>query len=129
VLLALLAGAGLRISEALELLWRHVDLGTRTLHVVGSKTSAGVRAVDLTVTLRQELVALLATSRFTGPDDHVLATSTGRKQNPSNLRRDVLRPASRRRTSARQRRDRGDRGDHVSLTAQDIREPTLRVRR
>jgi hypothetical protein len=31
-----------------------------------------------------------AESGFTGPSDYVLATSTGRKLNPSNLRRDVL---------------------------------------
>ena len=32
-------------------------------------------------------------SPFTEPDDFVLTTSTGRKHNPSNLRRDVLAPA------------------------------------
>jgi integrase len=52
VLFGLLAGAGLRIGEALALRWQHVE-----------------------------------------PDDHVVTTSTGRKHNPSNLRRDVLRPA------------------------------------
>jgi integrase len=60
---------------------------------VESKTDAGVRSVDLTPALLQELVALLATSDFTGPDDYVVVTSTGRMHNPSNLRRDVLRPA------------------------------------
>src|SRR5439155_27335752 len=33
VLLGLLAGAGLRISEALALRWQHVDLPTGSLHV------------------------------------------------------------------------------------------------
>lgn len=33
LLLAILAGAGLRIGEALALRWQEVDLGTRSLHV------------------------------------------------------------------------------------------------
>jgi integrase len=93
VLLGVLAGAGLRIGEALALRWQHVDLATATLHVVDAKTAAGVRTVDLTEALREELVLWRAESRFVEPDDHVLTTSTGRKHNPSNLRRDVLTPA------------------------------------
>jgi integrase len=93
VLLGVLAGAGLRIGEALALRWRHVDLPTGTLHIVGSKTAAGVRSVDLTATLREELVLWKAATRYSEPDDYVLTTSSGRKQNPSNLRRDVLTPA------------------------------------
>lgn len=46
VLLAILAGGGLRIGEALSLRWQHVDLGTGTLHVVESKTDAGVRCTS-----------------------------------------------------------------------------------
>lgn len=93
VLLVLLAGAGLRIGEALALRWQHVDLATGTLHVVDAKTAAGVRSVDLTAALREELVLWRVESRVTGTGDYVIATSTGRKHNPSNLRRDVLRPA------------------------------------
>jgi integrase len=93
VLLGLLAGSGLRIAEALALRWRNVDLATGTLHVTDSKTHAGVREVDLTPALREELTLWRATSRFTEADDYVISTSTGRKHNPSNLRRDVLRPA------------------------------------
>lgn len=93
VLLALLGGAGLRIGEALALRWSHVDLATGTLHVVDAKTAAGVRSVDLTPALREQLVLWRAESRFTAPGDYVLTTSTGRKHSPSNLRRDVLRTA------------------------------------
>jgi integrase len=93
VLLGVLAGAGLRIGEALALRWRHVDLPTGTLHIVDSKTAAGVRSVDLTAALREELVLWRATTQHSKPDDYVLPTSTGRKHNPSNLRRDVLTPA------------------------------------
>lgn len=94
-LLSLLAGAGgPRIArEALSLRWRHIDFGTGTLHVVDSKTPAGVREVDLTPALQSELLLWAATTKYPGKDDYVFPTSTGRKHNPSNLRRDVLKKA------------------------------------
>jgi integrase len=90
LLLAVLAGTGLRIGEALALLWQHVDLGTGTLHVVDAKTPKGVREAHLTPALRQELTLWRVESAHTGSDDYVIATGTGGKHNPSNLRRDVL---------------------------------------
>jgi integrase len=66
---------------------------TGSLHVLASKTDAGVRSVDLTPALREELVLWRNESRSTESTNYVLPTSTGRKHNPSNLRRDVLRPA------------------------------------
>jgi integrase len=90
VLLAILAGAGLRIGEALALRWRDVDLGTATLYVRDSKTPKGVREVHLTPALRETLVLWKADANYTSADAYVIHTSTGRKHNPSNLRRDVL---------------------------------------
>jgi len=93
MLLGLLAGSGLRIDEALTLRWRHVDLlGAGTMSVVASKTDAGVRSVDLTAALRDELAAWWGTTKHDRPDDLVIATPSGRKASPSNLRRDVLNP-------------------------------------
>jgi integrase len=92
LLLAILAGAGLRIGEALALRWQHVDLGTGTLYVVDAKTAKGIREVHLSPALR-ELLTLARADRDPGPVDYVVATSTGGKHNPSNLRRDVLAPA------------------------------------
>jgi len=92
-LLGILAGSGLRIGEALALRWRHVDLmGAGTLSIVGSKTDAGVRTVDLTAALREELRDWWRESSHDRPDDYVFPSSTGNHSNPSNLRRDVLRP-------------------------------------
>jgi integrase len=90
VLLAVLAGGGLRIGEALALRWQHVELGSGTLYVVDAKTAKGVREVHLTPALREELALWRASSPFTKPADFVLTTASGRKHNPSNLRRDVL---------------------------------------
>lgn len=90
ILLAVLAGGGLRIGEALALRWQHVDLGTGTLHVVDAKTAKGVREVHLTPALREELTLWRADARHVSPSDFVIHTSTGRRHSPSNLRRDVL---------------------------------------
>jgi integrase len=90
VLLAILAGAGLRIGEALALRWRDVDLGTGTLYVRDAKTPKGIREVHLTPALRELLALWRADTNHTGQSDYVVCTSTGRKHNPSNLRRDVL---------------------------------------
>ena len=93
ILVALLAGGGLRIGEALGLRWQHADLGTGSLHVVDAKTPKGVREVHLTPALREQLVLWRAEAKHTTPSDFVIHTSTGGKHNPSNLRRDVLAPA------------------------------------
>lgn len=93
VLLTLLAGAGLRIGEALSLRWEHVDLGTGTLVVVAAKTEKGLREVHLTPAVRETLALWRADASFTAPDQFVLHTSSGRKHYASNLRRDVLYPS------------------------------------
>ena len=77
ILLAILAGGGLRIGEALALRWRDVDLGTGTLHVVDAKTPKGVREVHLTPALREKLTLWRADARHTAPADFVIHTSTG----------------------------------------------------
>ncbi len=53
---ATLAGAGLRVGEAVALRWRDVNLATGTLRVGQSKSDAGTgREVDLPAGLVQEL--------------------------------------------------------------------------
>jgi integrase len=89
LLLVLLAGCGLRIGEALALKWSSVDLGTGSLHVLDAKTEKGVREVHLSAAVRDELAVAKADGHPT-PGAYVIATSTGRKHNPSNLRRDVV---------------------------------------
>ncbi len=82
--------AGLRIGEALALRWRDVDLAAGRLRVVGSKTDAGIRQVDLLPALREELAAHKARTRFAGPDDFVFPTETGAESERNNVRRRVL---------------------------------------
>jgi integrase len=92
-LLAVLAGAGLRIGEALALRWADVDLAVGTLRVVRSKTDAGARVVDLTPALREELATYKADARWSRPGDFVFATKSGRALTRTNARRSLLLPA------------------------------------
>jgi integrase len=93
-LVGVMALAGLRVSEAAALRWRSVDLTSARLTVEDSKTDAGRRVIS---DLNPELVELLKVqrmrSKFTGPDDLVFATTTGREKNRSSIARQVLKPA------------------------------------
>ncbi|HXH87316.1 MAG TPA: site-specific integrase [Gaiellaceae bacterium] len=92
-LLATLAGAGLRIGEALALRWRDVNLARGTLSVGQAKTAAGVRIVDLTPALREELTLWRDTSKHASPDDYVFPTLRGTEDNRQNVRQRLLLPA------------------------------------
>jgi integrase len=89
-LLATLAGAGLRISEALGLERQDVNLVKGTLTVRRSKTDAGVRVVDLTPSLRDELAVWLDKSEFKKPGDLVFPTQKGKPDNRNNVRKRLL---------------------------------------
>jgi integrase len=66
-ILATLAGAGLRVGEALALDWRDVNLATGTLTVGTAKTDAGTgREVDLPAGLIEALSEWRARSRGRG---------------------------------------------------------------
>ncbi|MGH2926220.1 MAG: tyrosine-type recombinase/integrase [Solirubrobacterales bacterium] len=90
LLLATLLFAGLRLSEALNLRWRDVDLAARRLRVIDSKTDAGVREVELLPLLCEELATHKAGWRNLSGSELVFATGTGGAQNPSNVRNRIL---------------------------------------
>ena len=89
-LFAILALAGLRIGEALDLRWRDVNLVERKLWVAEAKTDAGVREVDLTPVLQKLLTEYRGRSRYDGPEDRVFPTKKGKRDNPSNVRNRFL---------------------------------------
>jgi integrase len=92
-MLATMAGAGLRIQETLDLRWRDVSLDRGTLSVGKSKTDAGVRSVDLTPALRDELREWQQRSRFVEAHDLVFPTNKGKADTRHNARRRLLLPA------------------------------------
>lgn len=89
-LLAVLALAGLRIGEALNLRWRDVSLGSRKLRISEAKTDAGIREVDLTPTLQELLSEYRTRTKFAGDDDLVFPTARGRRDSDSNVRHRFL---------------------------------------
>lgn len=58
--------------------------------MVASKTDAGVRTVDLTPALRDELATYLDRSPWKKPTDLIFPTRNGRKGNRNNVRRRLL---------------------------------------
>src|SRR3954468_3392993 len=89
-LLATLIFGGLRISEALGLRWRDVDLGGGRMRVAASKTEAGVRWVPIVPALREELIARKFSTRHRDPDDKVFATAAGGAWSRDNARKRIF---------------------------------------
>ena len=103
-LVATLGCAGLRVSEAAELDLADIDLAHRKIRVKDAKTEAGVRSVDVTDRLADELRAYLATRAGDPPTAPAFPTRTGNRRDKDNIRNRVLAPALRRANELRQRR-------------------------
>ena len=85
-ILATLAGAGLRVGEAIALDWCDVNIATGMLRVGQAKTDAGThREVDLPGGLIEALSEWKATQQRTAPTDPVFVTRTGRRQTVTNV--------------------------------------------
>jgi integrase len=82
--------SGLRVSEATSLRWGAVDLAAGRLNVADSKTSAGVRTIDLSPDLRDDLLAWKAKASSTDRSELVFATRDGAQRNRQNVRANVL---------------------------------------
>ena len=89
-LLATLVFAGLRIGELTSLRWREVDFAANRITVRASKTTAGLRQVDLLPALGQELSAHRSGANGAGPDGVVFASAAGTELTQSNIRHRVL---------------------------------------
>jgi integrase len=88
-LLAVLAGCGLRVSEAMALKRGDVNVAKGTLRVRESKTKAGVRPVNLPHGPREELTLFL-NDRPGEDDDLLFGTRTGAMDNRNNVRRRLI---------------------------------------
>jgi integrase len=86
LIVATMAGAGLRNGEACALNWPDFDAAIGTLTVGSSKTEAGVREVDLPIALRKELAAhKLRTPHSDGGP--MFRNRNGQRQSVSNAER------------------------------------------
>ena len=92
--LAALALAGFRISELCDMRCEHVDLARARFKIPDAKTAKGVREVEMTLSLRGELVrhhSQRVRDRFPmGPNDHFFGTISGARRDPDRFRDRVL---------------------------------------
>ena len=105
LLIMFLAHTGLRISEALGLIWANVDLTSATpvLHVRQRrrgddvdvpKSAASARPVPLSPDVVKGLAAHKLATRFSKDTDPVFATRAGSPIKPGNAARQYLKPAA-----------------------------------
>ena len=99
-IIACLAGAGLRNSELCGIDIRDVDFAHGNINVADAKTEAGVRKVDLSPMLRDELVAWRASLDAPKPDSPFFPTRAGSRRDKDNNNARVIRPAVRAPTNA-----------------------------
>jgi integrase len=98
-IIACLVGAGLRNTELCRIDIRDVDFAHGTINVADAKTEAGVRKVDLSPMLRDELLAWRA------PESPFFPTRAGSRRDKDNINARVIRPAVRRANERRALRD------------------------
>ena len=91
-MIALMAKSGLRVGEMCALRWRAVDTAHQRLVIEESKTAAGIRAVDLSLDLVEELNVWRAERKPASVDELVFATITGRPRDKDSVRERVLVP-------------------------------------
>jgi integrase len=104
-IIACLAGAGLRNTELCRIDVRDVDFAHGTVNVADAKTEAGVRKVDLSPMLRDELLAWRASLDAPAAESPFFPTRAGSRRDKDNINARVIRPAVRRANERRALRD------------------------
>ncbi len=94
-ILATLGSAGLRNSEACELNLGDLDFAHGVIHVRDAKTEAGVRQVNMTPWLHDELLAYRASRPEAQLDEPAFPTRSGARRDRRNINRRVIAPAVR----------------------------------
>jgi integrase len=89
-MVASLGLSGLRISELVDLPVAAVDLHRSRFKLPDSKTPAGIREVEITMFLLDELLTYVADRRSRGlphgPGDYFFGTTTGKRRDPDRFR-------------------------------------------
>ena len=118
-LVATLGCGGLRATEAADLDVADVSLTHRKLRIRDAKTDAGVRDVDMTPRLHDELTRYFATRGDAAPNDPAFPTRTGARRDKDNIRQRVVAPALR--TANRERTATGLPPIDVKVTPHTLR--------
>jgi integrase len=94
-ILATLGCGGLRNSEVCQLNLADLDFAHGVIHVRDAKTEAGVRQVNMTPWLHDELLAYRATRADAELDEPAFPTRSGARRDRRNINRRVIAPAVR----------------------------------
>jgi integrase len=95
-LIAVMAKSGLRVGEVCALRWRSVDTAHQRFVIEHAKTAAGIREVDLSLDVVEELNAWRAERKPASVDEFVFATDSGRPRDKDSVRERVLVPVVKR---------------------------------
>lgn len=94
-MVAALGLGGFRIGELLDLRVSHVDLARSRFKIPDSKTEAGIREVEMTLYLRDELLAYSMDRERRGlprgASDFFFGTGNGKRRDPNRFRDRILR--------------------------------------
>jgi integrase len=101
-LVAMLGAAGLRVGELCALDWADVDFAHTRISVRDAKTPAGVRQVQMSPWLRDELLSYRQSLGSVSAKAPVFPTRTGKRRNKDNVRARVLAPTVRRANASRE---------------------------
>ena len=92
-IVAVLVGSGLRVGEMCALTWRDVNLDKRRLDVTDAKTPTGVREVELSPWLVDELRTFRAAITDLRPGSPVLPSAAGTARDRKGVCNDVVKKA------------------------------------
>ena len=104
-IIAVLTASGTRNTELCQLRWQDIDFARSKIRIRAAKTPAGIREIDMTPWLREQLLAYKASLATPDPMTPVFPTRAGTVRNKDNLNRRVIGPVQR--AAAKLRNERG----------------------
>lgn len=118
--------SGLRVGEVCALLWRSVDTAHQWLVIEHAKGAAGVREVDLSLDLVEELKVWRAGRTPASVDEFVFATASGGLRDKDSVRERSLRRSSTAPTRSRLSAARTAAEDHAARPAPHVHQAHAR---
>ncbi len=105
VIIAVLTASGTRNTELCRLRWQDLDFARSKIRIPAAKTPAGIREIDMTPWLREQLLAYKASLATPDPMAPVFPTRASTFRNKDNLNHRVIAPVQR--AAAQLRNERG----------------------